>query len=354
MYTEEQLRKYRYFSEQLETKELEQLIDPLTGVISRKFILDFARSLIEDNTPFTFGMIDLDNFKFINDTYGHRAGDGILSGVSTAFSEYLRDFGVIGRYGGDELIFIDLRHITYAEKKAFLEEIYLNSRILRWNYELEDCTPFITGTIGCATFPDDSTDYDELFSMIDKTLYRGKNKGRNCYIIYVEEKHRDIEIQKMAGHSFPTVTKSLVRRFELTPGIDNRLNTVLPLLVEEVGVTDLYYTDSSCMMRAVLNKNFKENVSDIENIMIDDMYSTNEIEEVEESAPIFYGALKKHRMETILVTRIGRIRETDGFLILAEPRSHRIWQDDECVLLYFLAKLIATGIRVDGDMLPEQ
>ena len=352
MYTEEQLRKYRYFSDLLESKELEQLIDPLTGVISRKYILDFARSLIADNTPFTFGMVDLDNFKFINDTYGHHAGDGILSGVSTAFSEYMKDFGVIGRYGGDEFIFIDLRHISYSDKKSFFEGIYIDSKILRWNYELEDCAPFITGTIGCATFPDNSTDYDELFSMIDKTLYRGKNKGRNCYIIYVEEKHKDIEIRKMAGHSLSTVAGSLTAKFEPVSGIGNRLSAVLPLLTEELGISDLYIVNGSGTMYAVLNKSFNENVSDIEKIMNEDIYSTNELEELEETAPVFYEVMKKHGMETVLITRIGRRKYTDGFLVCAEPRSHRIWQDDECVMIYFLAKLIAAGIRIDGDTIP--
>ena len=354
MYTEEQLRKYRYFTEQLEITGLEHITDPLTGVISRKYILDFAASLISDNIHFTFGMIDLDNFKFINDTYGHHAGDGILSGVSSALSEYMKDFGILGRYGGDELIFIDLRHITYTDKKTFLDGIYNDSRILRWNYELDDCTPFITGTIGCATFPDDARDYDELFSMIDKTLYRGKNKGRNCYIIYVEEKHRNIEIQKMAGHSFCTVTQSLARQFELAHGAENRLNAVLPLLTEELCITDLYYTDKSFVLRSVLDKNFREIISDIENIMNDDIYSTNEIEELEDKAPIFYEVMKKHSVETVLVTRIGRKQDTDGFLICAEPQSHRIWQDDECVLIYFLAKIIAAAIRIDGDVITEK
>ena len=354
MYTEEQLRKYRYFSEQLETKELEQLIDPLTGVISRKFILDFARSLIEDNTPFTFGIIDLDNFKFINDTYGHRAGDIILSGVSGALAESMKDFGVIGRFGGDELIFIDLKHISYADKKNIMNEIYNGQNILRRIYELENCAPYVTATTGCATFPNDSADYDELFSMIDKTLYRGKNKGRNCYIIYVENKHKNIEIQEMAGHSFGTVAESMVRQFEQTEGIENRLNAIFPLLAEEIGITDLYYTDSRGVMRAVLDKSFKEDVSDIGNIIDNDIFSTNDFEKVEERAPVFGKVLRKHTLHSVLITRIGRKCKTDGFLICSEPHTFRIWQDDERVLLYFLAKLIAAGIRLDGDMLPEQ
>ena len=60
----------------------------------------------------------------------------------------------------------------------------------------------------------------------------------------------------------------------------------------------------------------------------------------------------KHEMETVLVTRVGLKSETDGYLICAEPRSHRIWQEDECASLYFLAKLIAVGKRLDNEGLP--
>ncbi len=352
MYTEDHLRKYRYFAELFETKDMEQITDALTGAVSRRYILDFARSLIADNIPFTFGMVDLDNFKFINDTYGHRAGDGILAGVANGLSEYMKEFGVVGRFGGDELMFVDLKDITYAEKKARLEDIYINSKILRWNYDLGDCVPFITGTVGCATFPDDSRDYDELFSMIDKTLYRGKSKGRNCYIIYVKEKHKDIEIKKLAGHSSSMIAQSMIRQFELVPGTENRLRTVLPLLKEELSITGLYYTNGSGIMRSVLDDSFRENVSDVKKIMNDDIYSTNDINDFAVKSPLFYNALNKHKMETILVARIGRMQDTDGYLICAEPRAHRIWQDDERLLIYFLAKLIAAGIRIDGDIIP--
>jgi len=353
MYKIEQLIKYRYFAEQLETTGLDHITDSLTGLISRAYILGFARSLIAENIPFTFGILDLDNFKFVNDTYGHSTGDEVLKGVSAELSSYLMDFGIAGRFGGDEILFINFRDLTYDEKKDFLTDLYTVSGVLRKNYRLTQCSPFITGTIGCATFPYDTADYDELFMMIDKTLYRGKSKGRNCYIIYLEEKHKNIEIRRLAGHGICTVMQSLVRQFELTPGAENRLRAVLPLFMDEIGITDLYYTDRNHIMHAVIDKNFRENVEDIENLTKDDIYRTNEILDIKEIAPIFYEVLNKHNVETVLLSKIGMKTDTDGYLICAEPRSHRIWQEDECAMLYFLAKLIAVGIHLDGDTLPE-
>jgi diguanylate cyclase (GGDEF)-like protein len=353
MYTKEQLMNYPYFAEQFKTKEIDQITDSLTGIVSRKYILGFARSLIADNIPFTFVMLDLDNFKFINDNYGHRAGDGVLNGVSTALSEYLDGYGIAGRFGGDEILFINFRHLKYDDKKLFFNDLYNKNIILRRNYRLDDCSPFVTGTIGCATFPDDASDYDTLFSMIDKTLYRGKNKGRNCYIIYVAEKHKDIEIKKLGGHGLCTVMQSMVRQCEMVPGTDNKFHSMLPLLMEELRISDMYYTDSKNILHAVLNTEVNDEVPDIGKLMKDDIFCTNDIDELKNTTPLLCSALKSHEIETALIARIGYKNDTYGYLICAEPHSHRIWQEDECAIMYFLTKLVAMGICIDGDSFPE-
>ena len=111
MYTREDLSRFPYFEALLRETSLDALLDPLTGLVTRPYMLGFAQALIRAGTPFTFGMLDLDNFKFINDTYGHRVGDAVLAGVSEGLIETVRGFGVAGRYGGDELLFIDLQVI---------------------------------------------------------------------------------------------------------------------------------------------------------------------------------------------------------------------------------------------------
>ena len=125
------------------------------------------------------------------------AGDAVLIKVAESLVDQMEGIGVVGRFGGDEMILVNLRDRTYPEKKEFLNRLYSDGTVLRQSIPLEDCEPFVTGTVGCATYPDDAKDFDGLFALIDKTLYRGKTKGRNCYIIYVEEKHRDLEIQNV-------------------------------------------------------------------------------------------------------------------------------------------------------------
>lgn len=354
LYTAEQLSRYPYFKGHIEESGLEFMLDPLTGLVSRAHMLGFVEALIGEGVPFTFGMLDLDNFKFINDTYGHHVGDGVLADVAKDLAEYLDGFGVAGRFGGDEFLFVDLRDRSYAEKKAFLNDMYVGPGVVRKNVALPDCSPFITGTVGCATFPDDAADYDTLFSLIDKTLYRGKVKGRNCYIIYVEEKHKDIQIRQIARHGVYTSLHSLVRQFEMVPGLKNRLQSVTPLLMEELQISDLYYVGWSRVLRSVRHKSLAADASDIDRLMNDDVFSNNELERVAQRCPAFYATLQALEVETLMIVRVSMDNEdTDGYLICAEPRSRRIWQEDECAIMYFLAKLIAARIRIDGSSLDE-
>lgn len=351
MYTSLQLRQFAFFSSLPEDDRLENMLDPLTGVLSRAYMIEYVQALIAAGTPFTFGMLDLDNFKFINDTYGHHAGDCVLVEIARSLAGFLDGYGLVGRFGGDELLFVNLRDLAYDEKKAFLSDVYDKGRVLRRNIELPDCSPFITGTVGCATFPTDAADYDDLFSLIDKTLYRGKTKGRNCHIIYVEEKHRNIEIRRIARHSVYTTMHNLVRQFEMVPGLANKLHSVIPLLMEDLRVSELYYVGADRRLHAVRNKALDENASDIDALMSDDLYASNTLDRVRRNCPHFHAALVKNEVETVMVVRIGMDLDCYGYLICAEPRSHRIWQEDECAAMYFLAKLLAASIRIDGEAL---
>lgn len=349
MYTKEQLQQYPYFARDIEASGVDALLDPLTGVIARPYIIGFAQTLIAQGVPFTYGILDLDNFKFINDTYGHSIGDAVLAHMGEDLIRFLDGFAFVGRFGGDEFLIINLRDRAYDEKKRFLLDMYAQDSVVRKNIPLPGCSPFVTATLGCATFPDDADNYNDLFTLIDKALYRGKTKGRNCYIIYVEEKHKDIQLRQLARHGVYTALHSLIRQFEMVPGLKNKMRSVMPLLMEEMQISDLYYVGASRIMRAVRASDVAEDVRDIDLLMNDDLFSANNLDMVFRRCPVFFHVLQKREVETLLVVKIGMDVETDGYLICAEAHSRRIWQEDECAILYFLAKLLAARIRIDGE-----
>lgn len=341
LYSLDDLRKYPYFDNVIDEISLEEILDPLTGVLNRSYSIKFVRSLITTKTPFTFTIIDLDNFKSINDTFGHAAGDKTLAQVTRGLVEYTKKFGLAGRFGGDELLFIDLKNITREEKINFFNNLYGNSKALRTDVSFDNGSAFITGTSGAASFPYDADEYSDLFGLIDKMLYLGKHRGRNCYRFYEEAVHKNIEIRKIAKDGIYTNMHKLKKDLEKVQGFEQKLVKAMPSLTEILQMQDLFYVGPDGKMKAVLNKNFSEDASDLCELMKDDMFSESTLDLVKKYSPKFDKVLIKNGFESVLVCRIQKEDIVKGYLVWAVRRSLRIWQENECALIFYLAELLA-------------
>lgn len=341
LYTIDDLRKYSYFDRLIDGISLEEILDPLTGVLNRSYSIKFVRSLIFEKTPFTFTIIDLDNFKSINDTFGHAAGDKTLTQVTRGLAEYAKDCGLVGRFGGDELLLVDLKNITRDDKIHFFNNLYGNSKALRTDVYFDNGSAFITGTSGAASFPYDADEYSDLFGLIDKMLYLGKHRGRNCYRFYEEAVHKNIEIRKIAKDGIYTNMHKLKKDLEKVQGFEQKLVKAMPLLTEILQMKDLLYVGPDGKMKAVLNKNFSEDASDLCELMKDDMFSESTLDLVKKYSPKFDKALIKNGFESVLVCRIQKEDIVKGYLVWAVRRSLRIWQENECALIFYLAELLA-------------
>ncbi len=153
--------------------------DPLTGLYNRRECDILFRHEMERanrlNTPLSVGLIDLDHFKQVNDTYGHAAGDEVLRRTARLFRENLRTMDIVGRWGGEEFIImlpemaIDQANITGNRLLQALAatDIDAGSALIK-----------ITATIGITQLlPGDKM--DEIISRADAALYKGKEAGRN-------------------------------------------------------------------------------------------------------------------------------------------------------------------------------
>lgn len=174
-------------------KDYENDRDNLTFLYRRNVITEYMLHLIGEGTPFSFIMLDIDNFKLINDTYGHLTGDEVLREVGESLRKCCNNKGVVGRYGGDEFVFVLPNIVEYQEVWQFSFDVLKSAQTL----EFSDETIMVSYTMGIARFPKDSISIDELITTADKALYRGKVKGRNCFIIYLPEKHANIELQAL-------------------------------------------------------------------------------------------------------------------------------------------------------------
>ena len=341
VYTMSNLRKYSFFDKIIDEINLDEIVDHLTGILNRSYSIQFVRSLIEEKIPFTFTIIDLDNFKFINDSYGHSAGDKVLATVAKGLAEFTDGFGLAGRFGGDELLLIDLKNTTKPQKTHFFNNLFGNSNALRKEVYFENGAAFVTGTAGCASFPDDADDFSELFSLIDKMLYLGKNGGRNCYTIYEEEKHKDIEIHKIANNGIFTNMHKLKIDIQNENSFESKLLKALPTLTDVLQIHDLYYVLPDGKMRAVLDKSFTAEASDLPEVMQSDLFSESTLDLIKKHSPKFYKSLIKNGFESVLISRIPDGNETKGYLVCAVKRSLRIWQENECAILFYLSELLS-------------
>ena len=340
IYTIDKLRKYSFFDKLMDEVSLTEILDPLTGLISRAYSVRFVRSLIAEHRPFTFAMIDLDNFKFINDSLGHTAGDKVLTTVSKHLAEFVDGYGIVGRFGGDELLMIDLEHIKTDEKNSFFEKLYSNSQGLRFTMDFGNGGSFITATVGAASFPEDAENYADLFTLIDKMLYYGKSKGRNCFTVYEEQKHKNLEVTKIARRGLYSYIYQLRTGMEEAYGFENKLKAAMPVLSEILKVNDIYYVQNDGRLKAVMNPQFDGNASDIAELMTEDLFSENTLDKVKNKSPEFYITLIDKGFETTLIVRIRKASQIYGYLVCAVKRSLRIWQENECAVLYYTAGLL--------------
>ncbi len=201
--------------------------DKVSGAYAKQTMDSYASFLVQFEADFSFALIDIDNFTYINDAFGRAGGDKILYDVATTINEIINGKGILARNKGDEFSLILKDIIDYDEIWNICHEILVKVNEISLP-EVGNQT--LTVTIGLARFPENSRHLDDLISCAEKALYRGKTKGRNCFIIYLPEKHASIvpksEKQKAVGslnlHS--NVCKYLTAGDDLKAGISNLFN----------------------------------------------------------------------------------------------------------------------------------
>ncbi len=168
--------------------------DYLTGVLTKAEITKLAISAVDEKKTqnITLAIIDIDYFKKVNDVYGHMKGDEVLKKVASIIRQEVQDDGLVGRFGGDEflVLFYDAYDMEYMrERLRSIRTGVASSSVTADNGEKIS----LTLSIGCAAYPKDANNYEDLFFLADFALYRAKEKGRNRYIIYNGEKHGSLE-----------------------------------------------------------------------------------------------------------------------------------------------------------------
>ena len=129
-------------------------------------------------------MMDIDNFKQVNDTYGHLVGDMVLKEIASTIQKTIRHVDIPARYGGEE--FTIILPETAATNATIIAE-RLRYRISQIEVKVDENTVVSpTVSIGIAEFPNASEDIKELIDWADKALYMSKENGKNCIHLYFD------------------------------------------------------------------------------------------------------------------------------------------------------------------------
>jgi diguanylate cyclase (GGDEF)-like protein len=172
------------------TAELRHLAlhDPLTDLPNRALILDRAEQMLgrarRSQSPVAALFIDLDNFKDINDTLGHGAGDRLLIAVANRLSGVVRDSDTVGRLGGDEFVVL-VEGVSLCDGPEVVAERLL--AVLREPFELLGSAAPLTVRASVGIADGDRSSAGEFLRDADIALYQAKAAGKNCYTVFLQE-----------------------------------------------------------------------------------------------------------------------------------------------------------------------
>jgi len=184
------------FSDITESKDQQKRLefmahyDVLTNLPNRTLLADrFIQALAHckrKQTLLAVCFLDLDNFKPVNDNYGHHVGDKLLIEVAERINSNIRDEDTVSRQGGDEFILLlgEIESVLHCE--TILKRIILS---IAQPYDIDNEMIYISASVGMTLYPTDPSDFDTLMRHADQAMYKAKLAGRNCFYQFNTEEN---------------------------------------------------------------------------------------------------------------------------------------------------------------------
>jgi len=176
--------------------------DPLTGLPNRSLLHERLKQALarskRSGKPLALLFIDLDRFKVVNDTLGHKVGDRLLKQVSETLRDCVRGSDTIARLGGDEFMLLLEDQANRDSAAALANKMLL---ALTQPFYIDDHEIFIGASIGISFYPDDGQDIDNLTKNADVAMYRAKESGSNSYQFFAEDMAQALQQQVVLERS---------------------------------------------------------------------------------------------------------------------------------------------------------
>lgn len=342
-------------------KDLSHSFDSLTGVLNRETIIGYIDWLIEQGRTFSLFLVDIDNFKNVNDSYGHSIGDVVLAQTAQYLVDTIGDKGIVARFGGDEFMMVwdGLSEYRDVWNCGHTLDMNIGSIVFDGIPNLA-----ITVSTGIARYPLNAGCYKELLEVADKALYRAKMKGRNCFIIYLPEKHANISLQKERDKKLTAMQQIFNIFSALTAcgeNISSAISTTFKTFISN------YMFDHICLeTHTGLNHSVSFVLSekkDFEHIDFNIIEKTinsagyisiNQTMHLNtESYADIINEFKKQKVCSTVYCRISAYGKDYGFIRVDTVNTARIWQNTEIAMIMCAANSIALLLHYQGKTLEE-
>ena len=327
--------------------------DYLTGLYTRDVIVDYAKYLADSELPFSLALVDIDNFKNVNDNYGHTTGDRVIVFLANKLKDSFGARGVVGRFGGDEFMVVIPNIIEYDAVWSLLREVH---KSVDGVTPPESQTLYLTCTFGLSRCPTDAQDYDSLFELTDKALYRGKIKGRNCFIIYLESKHKNIQLHSADDTTISSMQMhtQIFRFLNSAPHLQDGIKDLLlflgsNLMIDHIAIqtrenlyfSQIYTLSNTEEFKSITNPFFMENISPAMGV-----YYLNDVTHLESIQQ--HELLEECKAQEIKSSMYAIIRFNNtifGYIRADATSTARIWQYKDMDLLITAANAIAMSLH---------
>lgn len=160
-------------------------LDELTGILNKITLEETIKEYLETSEPgqiHALLMIDSDNFKSVNDTYGHATGDEVIKYIAGVIKRTFRDSDFKGRFGGDEFM-VFMKNTTKEATKIRAKQL---NEAIKKPYIKDGKEIHISVSIGVAYFPKDGNNFEMLFASADDALYKAKALGKDRFVEYLK------------------------------------------------------------------------------------------------------------------------------------------------------------------------
>lgn len=341
--------------------------DPLTNLLNKATAQASIREYLESKEIIHHAallMIDLDNFKGVNDHYGHLFGDATLTRAAQTIRKMFRGGDIIGRVGGDEFMVLmkEIRDDQLVQDRCS-QLIEALSTMFHEAPETAD----LSCSIGAALSPEHGSSFQELYQRADQALYHSKKSGKGCYTVYRDDLSLQqfsttisthIESNDLPGLANSGLVRAVLRKLSQSRDLEKTIQEVLAEVGRQTNVSRIYIfennDDNTCCSNTFewCNEGVAPVMPEMQDLSYEtdlpgwqDHYDENGVmfcTDISQLPQQYRDLLEPQKVKSMLLCAMYDKGVFRGYIGLDECEKYRIWTQEQVDLLTFLSEVVVS------------